>query len=281
MNVVVRCAAGALLIGGLCSAQEPSEAELRDAWSRVYLEAAKEVEFVSADGMDVSLSERPLLRWHNPVREGETHGDFFTWKRDGQPIVVGTLFSYIHPVGGNVRVAAIGMYPLVKEEIRYKFRSISGVLHGAKVDSLDVEVKTPAAAVDSPATRLSQLRSLARQCEAWTLNEGVEQPLRLLSQPLLLSEATPKGDDADGAPPTTAALFAMVTGTDPELLILIRRVASVSPASSNWQITPARFSDLPLKLSVQGAPVWQWQTASYPDPYVSRHQIFSKPLDPR
>lgn len=287
--LTVRCAILSFLFGSLCFAEEPKEDELRDAWSQVYLEAAKEVVLTSSSGdRPIALEERPLLRWHNPLRRGETHGDFFVWQRDGQPVVVGTLFSYVKPVGGNIRVAAIGLHPLVNEDIRFQFRVVNGVLQGANLGQFDVELETATAAVDSPATQLAQVRSLARSCEAWTVNEGVEQPLRLMSQPLLLnahgtkpSEIKEAGGAGFGSLDTTAALFAMVTGTDPELLILIRRRKSDAAGASAWQVTPARFSDLPLKLSIGGEPVWQWKVASSPEPYVSRHQIFQKPLDPR
>lgn len=290
MNVVTaRCMVLALLATHPCSAEGPNEVDLREAWSQVYLEAAKEVELkTSSSDSPIMLEPRPLLRWHNPVREGETHGDLFAWQRDGQPIVVGTIFSYIYPVGGNVRVAALGLHPLVNEDIRFQFRSLNGLLPGTNLGQFDIELEAGTLVSANPAARLAQVRSLARSCEAWTVNAGVEQPLRLLSQPLLLSndrlDATKqeKADEA-GSPAgdSTAALFAMVTGTDPELLLLVQSRVSDVPGRSVWQITPARFSDLPLKLSVRGESVWQWAAASTPEPYVSRHRIFLRPLDPR
>lgn len=287
--LAIRCAVLGFLFSSLCVAAEPDDDELRNAWSQVYLEAAKEVELESPRGeQPLTLQERPLLRWHNPLRRGETHGDFFVWHRDGQPIVVGTLFSYVNPVGGNIRVAAIGLYPLVHEDFQFRFRSFTGIIQGSNLDQLEIAVEAGTSAVKNPATQLTQLRALARSCEAWTVNQGVEQPLRLLSQPLLLrgGGATPSAtEDDDSADPasadTTVALFAMVTGTDPELLILMRPGKPNASGSPTWQVTPARFSDLPIKLSIKGNPVWQWQVASNPEPYFRMHRIFQKPLDPR
>ncbi len=272
------------------AAASADEAEvIRDAWSDIYLDAAKEIVLSATIGDDpIELVEKPLMRWHNPVRRGETHGDFFVWQSNGQPVVVGTIFSYILPLGGNTRVAAMGLHPLIQEDIRYQFRNVSGTLLTANLDQFDVEIETPAASITSATRQLAQLRSLARTCQGWTVNDSVEQPLRLMSQPLLQTDASSLSMDRkevrSGLPETeiqTAALFAMVTGTDPELLILIQPKPSGQPGRSMWQITPARFSDLPISFSVNGKEVWERHVAANPEPYVSRHRIFTLPLDPR
>ncbi len=282
-SIVTQSCLLCILLAGLCRADDAVESELRDAWSQVYLDSAREVELISSAGAQpIDLVERPLLRWHNPVRQGETHGDFFVWQRDGQPVVVGTIFSYELPPGGPVRIAAIGLHPLVKENFDYRFRTFSGRLSGTNLGESEV-VLAGESAPATPARTLVQMRSLARSCEAWTINEGIEQPLRLLPQPLLGRPAMTTSSENDDAEPadSSAALFAMVTGTDPELLILIQHGKPDSLGRSTWKITPARFSNLPIKLSVQGKPIWEWKLAANPEPYISRHEIFVKPLDPR
>lgn len=272
-----------LLFTGICSAQGTDEDQVRDAWSKVYLEAAQEVKLSSnASDEPITLEQRPLLKWHNPVRPGQTHGDFFVWRRSGLPVAVGTLFSFINRSNGATRVAAFDLHPLVAEDLDYEFRATRGTLHGARLSTISVSAGAASDAAATAAKRLAQLRGIARSCEAWTVSEGVEQPLRLLSQPLLVASGAAEQVAAESQQmDSAAALFAMVTGTDPELLLWIRPGERTEfGAITSWLITPARFTDLPLKVSVKGETVWDWRIISNSEPHANG-RLFELPLDPR
>lgn len=267
--------------GTFCGADEPPKSDdqtdpVREAWSKIYLDVARKIKFASESSPETKfvIKELPLLKWHNPVRVGETHGDFFVWQRDDEPVVVGTIFSYLARGNDEYRILAMELHSLTPEILSITSPNLSGELNGENVGAFDVEIPEGTVA-DSASRRLLQARSVARSCEAFTVHEEVERRLRLLSQPLLV----PRGEsEAQGKDPT--ALFALVTGTDPELLILVRAVGDEGD-KRHWRVTPARFTDLRLKVSVHGKEVWQWRPHSGSEPYFARHGFAVKPTDPR
>jgi hypothetical protein len=269
--------------GSLCGADEALKREkeretdpIRDAWTHEYLQTARRIDFTSTSNppTKLALNESPLLKWHNPIRRGETHGDFFVWERDGVPVVVGTIFSYLTRGTDNNRILAIELHSLTTDRFTFTSPSFSGELNGQHVGEFDVVI--PDGTVSENASRrLLQARNVARSCEAFTISDGVERRLRLLSQPLL----SPRGaQDTTGK--NQRALFAFVTGTDPELLILVRTVGE-DGEKLRWRVTPARFTDLRIKVSVRGKEVWQWKPQSGSEPYFAKHGFAIKPADPR
>ena len=76
------------------------------------------------------------------------------------------------------------------------------------------------------------------------------------------------------------ALFAFATGTDPELLILLHAVEGQGD-KLRWRVTPARFTDLRLQVSVEGKEAWNWKPHSGSEPYFAKHGFAVKPVDPR
>jgi hypothetical protein len=259
------------------AADETEEQAIRNAWSEIYLSIAKEAEFEmkGVGKMDVKLIERPLLKWHNPVREGETQGDFFVWTVAERPVVVGTIFSYISPLTGKNRVVAVELHALIKESIRFRIKAHNGTLNGSGLNQFDYVVDDSEVAT-SAVKRLQQMRTWAKECEAFTVADGQDQPLRLLTQPLLLI-----GEDEKTAQENTSALFGLVTGTDPEVLILIQASETDDDGKSKWVITPARFTDLPFKIQSKGQLVWESSAQNQSEPYFSAHGIAIKPIDPR
>ena len=127
--------------------------------------------------------------------------------------------------------------------------------------------------------RLQQMRTWAKACEASTELGGRTEPLRLLPTPLLLiGEDETLRSTLNG---NESALFAMVTGTDAEVLLLIQAVESTLEAKAHWRITPARFTDLPFEVKVHGSSIWKSEGATKDGPFLSVHGLFQKPLDPR
>lgn len=96
------------------------------------------------------------------------------------------------------------------------------------------------------------MRDLAREFSATTTLDGVEQELRLLTQPIH-RQAKSTEEVLDGA------LFTFVTGTDPELMLVI--------------YAAGRFTDLTLKLRHKKVELWtHTQGANLegrPDPYIT------------
>jgi hypothetical protein len=72
-------------------------------------------------------------------------------------------------------------------------------------------------------------------------------------------------------------LFAFVTGTDPEVILLIE--ARQSGAKHEWRYALARFSHLTLRAEHNGAGVWKNERppGSLQDTYRSIHPVAVRP----
>ena len=97
------------------------------------------------------------------------------------------------------------------------------------------------------------------------------RPLRPLNQPLYRFD-TKKVDD-DGA------IFAYVTGTDPEVLVAI--VTRKTNDGPKWHFGAGRFTDLRLDLKYKHKTVWEFEDwASYKGGYHARHGVDFQPRMP-
>jgi hypothetical protein len=86
------------------------------------------------------------------------------------------------------------------------------------------------------------MKSLAEQFQAlmlgWDLKDGSREELRLLPRPLYRYEASKEKDAQDGA------VFAFVTGTDPEALLLLETTKGAEPS---WQFAFVRRTTAALE----------------------------------
>lgn len=203
----------------------------------IYLDASMKVK--------LELRDKPVYLWTNPTRSGGQEGAVFVWTHHGRPEVVATIFS--HPEAGR-RVLCHEFHSLSLSVIKPVRAASNRWLPQAGIELKPIP-GAPAPA-ESAAQRLTQLRSLAREFAANSVDEqGERWELRLLPQPLYRYEST-------DAAVLDGGVFTFVTsaGTDPELIIAIeaRRTAD----GYQWQWTAARFSDLNLWLRHKNAEVW-------------------------
>jgi hypothetical protein len=196
----------------------------------------------------LKMQPQPVLLWSNPLRYGETNGSVFVWTFEGRVEAVGTVFSHLARQEPEKRYIAhsflsLSLEPLVAERNETSAWSI-------KVPGIQPE-KIPDAPVPAATAplRLTQMRDLAREFSATTTLEGVEQELRLLSQPLYRYEST-LPEVVDGA------LFTFVTGTDPELMLVIE--ARRTAAGPVWHFGAGPFSDLPITLRHKQVALWKY-----------------------
>jgi hypothetical protein len=191
-------------------------------------------------------NSKPIYVWTNPTRSDGQHGSVFVWTLRGRPVVIGSTFS--HPERG-------------KRMLCHEFHSLAeGTLlpeRGPDQERWEPKAKVamlplPGAPVPeaSPARRLSQMRSLAREFTAHSIDYRKERwELRLLTQPLYRYEK-PEGNVIDGA------LFAYVTsaGTDPEVVLVLEARKEADKAA--WYYRAIRFSDSDLFVQHGGKEVW-------------------------
>lgn len=264
-----------ILASSTARAQEQGGTEIdRARWSELYGAVAKRMQVDVSDVGKASINPEPFFRWENPVREGRTQGDFFVWFADRHPVLVGTIFSYDWPVGDGTH------------------RSVSVELHGLTDRALEVDYaphfqwKAPADAMTASqleqvpppsqrrTQRLTQMRRIASRVEASTELNGTKMPLRLLPTPLYRfdgPESIPEEDQVlDGA------IFAFVTGTDPELLVVVQALRAEDGAFA-WYLTPARFTNLPLSVEYDGTVVFESRPASRGPLYFDGHRVHHVP----
>jgi len=228
--------------------QPAPSARTADRLQALHLADAKKWNMYLDEGRKTKaeLVEKPIYVWTNPTRSGGQHGAVYVWNDHGRPVAVGSIFS--HPETGQRMVChefhSLATDTLLPErgpedqrwdpKASVKFQPLPGA-------------PTPEA---SPARRLIQMRSLAREFTAHSIDYQMERwELRLLGQPLYRYEKA-EGDVVDGA------LFAFVTsaGTDPEVVVALE--AHKSGDALAWHYRTIRFSDSNLYVQHLGKEVW-------------------------
>jgi hypothetical protein len=235
----------------------PAEEAPRDDWQPYFRSLAQEYQIApTASPEDVlALHEKPVLRWSQPVRGGDD-GAVYVWLDDGRPGVIGTMFCWPHAQG--YRVVVNEFHSLMTQPLTAKRGENMPWAPETGIEFQDFK-KTDAPAKTAP-QRLIQMRRLAERFRGENIDDRSDQKweLRLLPTPLMRFDRSDKslateGDVLDGA------LMALVSGTDPEILILIE--ARTTPAGPKWQWSLARFSDRPLKAWLDDKEIWSVERA--------------------
>lgn len=233
------------LLSTVVFAEDESEVSRELAQLRKQLDAAaREFQLTVERDQDViDLSPIAALRWDSNAR-GTLSG-------------VTTLF-----IGAGRPEAVCCTYTL-GNEVTHVFTSLSRGKLQARLGDATVweptdsgvkfqpipEAATPA---ENPAGRLRQMRELSNRFESKLLGWGADNPireeLRLLPRPIYRYEKLPQGAILDGA------VFAFVTGVDPETLLLIEAVAS--DGRSRWEYSFARRTTGELEGRLDKKVVW-------------------------
>ena len=230
----------------------------RDLWTIYYAQQIPKYTFYLESDQKTPLKAiaEPKLRYWNSVRTGNNHGELFIWTHNGRCVLAGAILSY--EVWTNVREVAHEFHSFAPERIVGGREAIPVDIKAPGVEFKPVPgVKPPA---KSRALRMVQLRKMAKSFEASTMsakestlsNESVSLPLRPLSQPIFRYETKEVSDDG--------AIFAYVTGTDPEVLVAIE--SQQTKDGPRWFYGAARFTDLPITLKYKNKTVWEFDEAA-------------------
>src|SRR5262245_47844768 len=175
-----------LLCGQLPQADADAEKAQQKKWNDYYAKVAGDYEITRGADRKAKLTLKPeaVLYWSNPVRGGETNGAVFVWTHEGRAELVGTIFSHLAANDPHQKLVAHSFQSLSREPLAGHRPGQPGAwsLEGAGVQPRLIADAPPPA--QSRAVRLSQMRDLAREFSATTTLEGVEQELRLLTQPI-------------------------------------------------------------------------------------------------
>jgi hypothetical protein len=248
-----------ILISGLATHAQEVKDSSKDG---VSANAAKATLFAGMEGKRYDIRHKdqgatafklipqPVLRWSNPVR-GEVHGAVVLWTSDGCPEAVASIYEFFDRQQINIELVSLSESALVAKR-NQKVRWTPGP--GLKF----VTIPDGPEPADTPAKRQLQTRSLARKFSASLEepnNDGNWTVLRLMARPLYQYQST-AGPERDGA------VFAFVTTTDPEILLVIESRATSQ--GREWVYAAARMHFRPLKLKLEDKVVWEAIQAAPP-----------------
>lgn len=223
--------------------EDPTNALSAKALKAFQAEAAEYEIQRQGVGKSFQLKTSPILRWTNPVKEGQD-GAVFLWLRSQRPEVIGCCFTY--PISGTVYR-------------KHQLHSLSTKPLSAKVDGAVVwqprepglkfaaipKAKPPA---KTAARQMIQMRQLARRF-AVRIEDSDQQRSELRLMPTPLATYTPNNEEC-----ATGALFSFAQGTDPDAILVIenRLIGSVP----TWTWAFARFHYDKLTATLDGQDVW-------------------------
>lgn len=190
--------------------------------------AAGEVRVFPDGETEMPLQPEVVLRWQNPVRVQTGAAVLAIWPHNGRPEAMASIYIW----NGDLCYEFSSLSRRGKLTVHHK--SVARVsLCEPGVDFKPVPDSPPPA--DTPAARLRQMKSIAERFTAkladqTKTNENTEV-LRLLTKPLYRYEIKEPG----GAPLRLldGGMFAYVTGTDPEIVLLLE--AAGAETERGWQ----------------------------------------------
>jgi hypothetical protein len=203
------------------------------------------------------LRREPVLVCSDPARGGGD-GAVFVWTCRGRPEAIGHFFSF--PTTGPRKL----YHELHSLSLSVLDVSRSGTHRSSWTPlapgiELAVMLGAPRPAQSAP-QRFSQMRALTREFSASTTDDSEKRlELRLLPQPLYRYQSTDPGI-LDGA------VFAFVTSTDPEALLIIEARKLGSDDGPVWEYAICRFTDLALVVRHKGKPVFTAPLIPYNSP---------------
>lgn len=239
-------------------ADDPTDAETVNAWAKDVVQRLKLKN--QETGQPLALHPGSLIRWTNPIM-GEIYGDSYLWLDQGRPAAFLSIYAIFDSPEGNRRLTfqSLSENALVAE--------LDGTViwsptkPGLQFQDLTSLPDPPA----NPRLQALQQRRIAQSFSGSILANSDQQhfrSLRLLSTPLLQYES-PKADIASGS------LFAMVDGTDPEILLAVE--AHSVNGTLKWRYAVIRQNHRPLQMKKAGEVVWEAPALAppFPNPKIS------------
>jgi hypothetical protein len=210
-----------------------------------------EIRYADKSKRAFKLVPEPVLRWSNPIR-GEVHGSVVLWTHDGCPEAAASIYQFFHRKQLNVELVSLSEVPLKADRNdRPRWSPEAGLTFAALPGGPE-----PAATAEA---RQFQMRTLARKFTGSLAEPGEKDDrlteLRLMAKPLHHYEAT-AGSGREGA------VFAFVTTTDPEILLLIE--SRKGKGGREWVWAAARMHHRPLQLKLADKVVWEVPAAAPP-----------------
>lgn len=206
----------------------------------------------------LAATQKPALRYTNPVRSSFTDGAVYFWREGERPLAAAVLS--IREKGNVVReLVSLTDRPLLcKRDGQAAWTPTGGNLVGQPLGD------TPLPDVNDK-RRLRQMREAASRFRV-IKKASPDLDLRLLAQPVYRYSA-PDAGVIDGA------VFALVEATDPDFFLLLAAHRAEPGSAAEWRYTLARMLSGPVEVELDGKPLWKgdgyWTNPrSLSDPYV-------------
>lgn len=255
----------------------PPTTDSTKAWFAFYHREAQDAyQFtLQPDNAALQLDPAPILRWTNPLEEGDIHGVVYVWRLAGRPVVVGQLFSYLNGNGGRTYCHA--MHSLARTDEMITGLRDGQVFWTPKPPGIEFrDVPGAPQPADGRPARLTQMKAIARRFSAFTEEAARgKRILRLLPTPLDRHPET-AGDQADGA------LFSFAVGNDPEVILVIEQRPSPD-GKSRWRYALVQSTRSTSVAQLDDKETWRRDSGGLnpADPantYLSVHGIATLPL---
>jgi len=220
-----------------------------------------EFQLALPNGDPLPRTEKPILRFSNPVRDSFCDGIIHLWLDGGVPVAVASLWIREDDDFGRDFVS------LHETSLECSCR---GKMVWSPKAGAHVRQPLPGApqASDSTRLRLVQMRRMAARFKgnvgAWPAEGWAE--LRLLTQPVYRYASRTRGI-IDGA------VFVLAQANDPEMILVLEIVQTSGDATPAWRYSLARMTAVRLRAELDGKAVWSvnaygHQPRSIADPYV-------------
>jgi hypothetical protein len=195
------------------------------------------------------LTPQPIQRWRNVVRGQAGEAMLVLWSHNGRPAAMASIYPWqgkmLHEfdsLSRDNKLIARDKDQVIwsPQEAGVEFKDVPDALRPAK----------------TPAERLRQMKALAERFKAkmtgWQADDTDQEELRLLPRPLyrydLKNAKEPDPNLLDGA------IFAYVSGTDPEIVLLLEAVGTAEKAT--WQYAFVRATSGGLEVKLKRDVVW-------------------------
>ncbi len=266
--VIVWCLTGFAIAGGQPPGHSvPDEKEKTGQTNlrKLIDESIHWYQLLPSEGSTDSMKPLVIMRWPNNIR-GSGDGATVVWVANGRPEAVAAIYPwkdlFCHEFDSLSRGTIVAKH---KKQIVWqpteaglKFRAIPDAPMPAR----------------STAARLRQMKTIAKQFRStllgWKTDNSQREELRLLPRPIYRYKIEDPDELLDGA------LFAFVSGTDPESILVIE--AFRVEGKYQWQSAFVRRSSGALEGRFRDTLVWTAKRHPPQKNTHSTHMAFSRNL---
>ncbi len=258
LGLLLGCLAWALLFPGARGADPPGKDDPPEEPKKINDLIEQSVNWYdvlpSADAT-TPLTPQPVIRWRNVVRGQAGEAMMVVWAHNGRAVAMCSIFPWQGKMSHEFDSLSRGNKVVAQDKDTVIWSPSTPGVEFKDVPAAPAPAKTPA-------ERLRQMKAIAERFKAtmtgWAGDNSDQEELRLLPRPLfrydLANAKEPDPDLLDGG------LFAYVTGTDPEIVLVLEAVGTAEKAVWQYAFVRATSGGLEVKLGAEVV----WTAKKYP-----------------